>query len=37
MKTEKEVIKYCLQCGYRWTEDCDFCPCCDNTKIGYEE
>ena len=28
-------IKYCPQCGYKWTDDCDFCPCCDNANIDF--
>ena len=24
--------KQCTVCNYAWTEDCDFCPCCDSTN-----
>lgn len=38
LKTEvKEVVvvhQYCPECGYEFTDDTDFCPCCDNTQIG---
>ena len=32
----KNEVKYCPQCGYTWTEDCDFCPSCDNDIIGFD-
>jgi len=32
MKNEQ---KYCPRCGYEWTEDCDFCPCCDRSDFDY--